>query len=129
MKKISVFFVTAILLIAFTACTGAKKTEAPAEQPSITDSLKEAVVAEPIVEPAPVLAPAEVLKGFQAYAKEYGEAFNNLTKDPKKFTELSKQYQQKISEVEQIKSQLNPKQLKDFQTALDIIIKVNSGGK
>ena len=138
MKKISLFFVTAILMIAFAACTGATKTDAPAEQPVKTDS---AVQAKPAAQPdsvaqaataapaTPALSPEETLKNFQAYAKSYGEAFNNLTKDPGKFTELSKQYQQKISEVEQIKSQLTPKQQQDYQKALDIIIKVNKGGK
>ena len=127
MKKISLFFVTAILMIAFTACNGAKKTEAPAEQPVKTDTATQVVTAEPA--PAPVSDPAEMLKNFQAYAKEYGEAFNNLTKDPKKFTDLSKLSQQKVAEMEQIKNQLNAKQSQDYKKALDIVIKVNNGGK
>ena len=138
MKKISLFLVTAIFMVAFAACTGAKKTDAPAEQPVKTDSVAQtnpaaqtdSVAQVATTEPAtPALSPAETLKSFQAYAKSYGEAFNNLAKDPQKFSELSKQYQQKINEVEQIKSQLTPKQLQDYQKALDIIIKVNKGGK
>ena len=131
MKKISLFLFTAILMIAFTACTGAKKTDAPAEQPVKTDSVAQVAATEPApAEPAaPALSPAEVLKNFQAYAKSYGEAFNNLTKNPKKFSELSKQYKDRIDEMEKIKGELNKKQLADYQKALDIIFKVNRGGK
>jgi len=136
MKKISVFFVTAILMIAFTACNGAKKSEAPAEQQTVkTDSVtnvapaaaQDSVAAATPV--APALKPADMLKNFQAYVKAYGEAYNNITKDPKKFTDLSGQSQQKVSEMEQIKSQLNPAQLQAYQKAVDLLIKINKGGK
>lgn len=126
MKKISVFFITAILMIAFTACNGAKKSETPAPQPVKSDSIPKVVVSEPA---APTLSPADMLKNFQAFAKNYGDAFNNITKDPQKYINLSKQYKQKVDEMEQIKSQLNPTQLQAYQKALAIIIKVNKGGK
>jgi len=136
MKKISVFFVTAILMVAFTACNGAKKTEAPAEQqPVKTDSITNVtpaasqdstVAATPAT---PAASPADMLKSFQAYVKAYGEAYNNIAKDPKKFTDLSGQSQQKVSEMEQIKSQLNPVQLQTYQKAVDLLIKINKGGK
>jgi len=135
MKKISVFFVTAILMIAFTACNGAKKSEAPAEQPATTDSVTNvapAVAQDSVaatVPAAPAVSPADMLKNFQAFAKTYGDAFNNIVKDPQKFTDLTGQYKQKVDEMEQIKSQLNPAQLQAYQKALNIIIKVNSGGK
>ena len=128
MKKISVFLVTAILMVVFTACSGAKKTEAPAEEPVKTEAVEAPVVSESQPE-APALSPAEMLKNFQEYAKTYGEAFNNLKKDPKKFAELSGQYQKRISEMEKVKSELNAKQLQDYQKSLDIIRQVNSGGK
>ena len=136
MKKISVFFVTAILMIAFTACNGAKKTEAPTEQqPVKTDSVtnvapaaaQDSVAA--AAPAAPAVNPADMLKDFQAYVKAYGEAYNNIAKDPKKFSDLSKQSQQKVAEMEQIRSQLNPAQTQAYQKAVDLLIKINKGGK
>jgi len=130
MKKISVFFVTAILLIAFTACSGAKKNEAPAEQPVKSDSTTvQITVSDPVTPAAPALSPAEMLKNFQDYVKAYGDAYNNIAKDPKKFTDLSGQSQQKVTEMEQIKSQLNPAQLQAYQKAVNLLIKINKGGK
>jgi len=136
MKKISVFFVTAILMIAFTACNGAKKTEAPAEQqPVKTDSVTNvapAAAQDSVAAAAPAtpaVNPADMLKSFQAYVKSYGEAYNNITKDPNKFTELSGQSQQKVAEMEQIKGQLNPAQLQAYQKAVELLIKINKGGK
>jgi len=129
MKKISLFLVTAILMIAFAACNGAKKTETPAEEPVKNETVDTtAIVSEPQPE-APALSPADMLKEFQDYAKAYGEAFNNLAKDPQKYTDLSGQYQKRISDMEKIKSELNAKQLQDYQKAIDIIRQVNSGGK
>ena len=125
MKKISAFLFTAILVMVFVACNGAKKTEASAE-----DSVKNDSIAQVIPESAaPQLSPAEMLQDFQEYAKAYGDAFNNITKDPKKFTELSGQSQKRVADMENIKNELDAKQLQDYQKALDIIIKVNKGGK
>jgi len=134
MKKISVFFVTAILMIAFAACNGAKKTEAPAEQSVKTDSVTNVAPAAQdsvaATAPAtPAVNPADMLKKFQAYVKAYGEAYNNITKDPKKYTDLAGQYKQKVDEMEQIKSQLNPTQLQTYQKTVDLLIKINKGGK
>jgi len=131
MKKILLFFVTAIFMIAFAACTGAKKTDAPSDQPVKTDSIVKVVAVDSTATAAAAstVNPADLLKNFQAYAKAYGDAFNNLANNPTKFTELSGQSQQKVNEMEQVKSQLNPAQLQAYQKALDIIIKVNKGGK
>jgi len=131
MKKIFLFLFTTVLVMAFTACTGTKKTEAPAEQPVKSDTV--AVVAAP--QPAaadsvaPAKSPAEMLKDFQAYAKAYGEAYNNITKDPAKFTQLSAQSQKKVADMEKIKGQLKPAQLQVFKKTCDLIIKINNGGK
>ena len=108
------------------ACSGAKKSEAPAEQLTGSDSIAQTVVSDSVTTAAPTLNPAEMLKNFQDYAKAYGEANNNITKDPQKFMELSGQSQKKVADMEQIKSQLNASQLQAYQKALDIIIKVNS---
>jgi len=128
MKKISVFLFTAILMIVFTSCSGAKKNEAPAEEPAKSEAVETVAASEPQQE-APTLSPAEMLKEFQEYAKAYGEAFNNLKKDPKKFSELSGQSQKRVAEMEKIKSELNAKQLQDYQKSVDIVLKVNRGGK
>jgi hypothetical protein len=126
MKKISMILFAAALMVSFAACNGTKKAE---EAPAVVE---ETVVVEetPAVE-TPAVAeptPAEALKAFQDFAKEYGEAFNNITKDPQKYTKLSGQYQQKIADMERVKVDLTPKQVKDYEKALKIIADVNSGG-
>ena len=126
MKKISTFIFAVVLVIALTACNGGKKAAAPTEEPVKIEVVEEVVAPEPA---APALSPAEMLKNFQAYAKEYGEAFNNISRNPRKYTELSSQSQKKVAEMEQIKSQLNARQLQDYQKALDIIVNVNKGGR
>ena len=130
MKKISYYLLAAVFAIAFAACSGGTtKSEAPAKEPVKTEPA--AVVApEPVAPaPAPSLTPAEMLKNFQDYAKAYGEAFNSITKDPKKYSDLAKQSQKQVSDMEQIKGKLTPKQLQAYQKALDIVLKVNRGGK
>jgi len=126
MKKFFTFVSAIVLFIAFTACGGGKKTEAPAEAPVKTEVVEEAVVTEPA---APALPPAEMLKEFQAFAKAYGEAYNNKVKDPKKYAEMIKLYQKQVSDMEKIKGELNAKQAQDYQKALKIIIDANTGGK
>ena len=133
MKKIFVFLFVTIFTIAFTACNGAKKTEVPAQQPVKSDTV--AVVATPqpaatdSVAQAPAKSPAEMLKDFQAYAKAYGEAYNNIAKDPAKYSTLAAQSQKMVADMDQIKSQLNPAQLQAYKKACDLIIKINKGGK
>ena len=124
MKKILVILMAGVLMVSFTACNkNAKQTEevaAPA-----TEVVEEVIVETPVVaEPTP----AEALKAFQEYAKEYGEAFNNMMKDPQKFQKLASQLQQKLADMERYKVDLTPKQIKDYEKALKIITDVNSGG-
>ena len=69
-----------------------------------------------------------MLKDFQAFAKEYGEAFNNIAKDPQKYTKLAGQVQLKVADMERLKVDLTPAQLKDYEKALKIILDVGSGG-
>jgi hypothetical protein len=127
MKKIFTFLFTIVLAIVFTACGGGEKAKAPAEEPVKSEVVVEKVAApEPV---APTLSPAEMLKNFQTYAKEYGEAFNGLPKTAAKFSQLAAQSPKKVSEMEQIKDRLNTRQLQDYQKALDIVAKVNRRGK
>jgi hypothetical protein len=125
MKKTPMILFAALLLVSFAACKGDKKIESAVEEPATE------LLATPAAEEAPAVAeitPAEALKAFQAYAKEYGESFNNLTKDPQKFQKLSTEYTQKIADMERIKADLTPAQVKSYEKALKIITDVNSGG-
>jgi len=126
MKKISASICAVVLVMAFTACGGGTKAKAPAEEPVKTEVVEEVVAPEPA---APALSPAEMLKNFQEYAKTYGEAFNNVSKDPKKYSELAGQSKNRVEEMEKIKESLNKKQLEEYQKSLDIVLKVNRGGK
>ena len=129
MKKISVFLVTVILTMAFTACSGgAKNNETQANEPVKTEVSEQVATPEPEPE-APALKPAEALKNFQDFAKSYADAFNNISKDQKKFYELAGEVSKRIAEMEKIKGDFNKKQSDDFQKALEVIIKVNKGGQ
>jgi CHASE3 domain sensor protein len=124
MKKTLFIFLAVATTWLFTACTGVKKTEeAPATEPEKTE-------VQPVVEtPAPVeLAPAEMLKAFQAFAKEYGEAYNNVVKDPQKYTTLASQVQEKMADMERIKGKLTTSQIKEYDKAMRIIRDVSAGG-
>ena len=128
MKKITVLLVSAIFVIAFTSCSGAKKNDASANEPVKTEAAETVNAPEPQPE-APALSPAEMLKSFQEYAKAYGDAFNNISKDLKKYSELAGQSKNRIEEMEKIKTKLNKKQAEDYQKALELVLKVNRGGK
>jgi hypothetical protein len=124
MKKISMILFAAVLMVSFAACNGAKKTD-PAE-PVETEFVTEVSTPEM---PVPVeLTPAEALKAFQEFAKEYGEAFNNITKDPGKYMALAGQVQEKVADTERLRADFTPAQVKDYEKALKIITDVNSGG-
>ena len=122
MKKISMILFVTALLLSFTACKCDKKTEKAVDE--TTTEVTEPVVEEPVVE----LTPAEALKAFQAFAKEYGEAFNNLSKDPQKYTKLAGQVNQQIADISRYKENLTPAGLKEYEKAMKIIRDVNSGG-
>jgi hypothetical protein len=126
MKKIFVLLFTAALMVSLAACTGAKKEAAPAEV--IESEIVEEVVAEPET-PAVQLTPAETLKNFQAFVKEYAESYNNIAKDPQKFTNLAGQLNAELEKVGAVTSSFNDKQTKEYQKARDLIIQVNKRGK
>jgi predicted flap endonuclease-1-like 5' DNA nuclease len=126
MKKISAFLFTIVLVISFTACGGEKKAKAPAEESVNSATVEVATEPEPV---APSLSPAEMLKNFQTYAKEYREAFNGLPRTVTKYSQLAAQSQKNVTEMEKIKGGLNARQQQDYQQALEIVIKVNRGGK
>ena len=121
MKKISMILFVTTLLLSFTACKGDKKTT------EATDEVVETTV----VEETPVVAeptPAEALKDFQTFAKEYGEAFNNMSKDPQKYMKLAGQVQGKVADMARYQVDFTSNQKKDFDKAMKIINDVNSGG-
>ena len=132
MKKICMIIFGVALLTSFAACSGAKKeenkvkeavkTEAP--KTAVPDTTKAAVQAT-----VPDVKPDEAVKAFQSFVKEYAESFNNITKDPAKFSALANQLQDKVIAMEKIKSTFSKKQLADYQAARNIIDKVNNAGK
>ena len=123
MKKISMILFVTALLLSFTACKVDKKAPETTETPT-------EVVETPVVEVPPVveLTPAQALKAFQTFAKEYGEAFNNMMKDPQKFQKLAGQVQEKVADMNRYKVDFTPAQKKEFDKAMQIIRDVNSGG-
>ena len=130
MKKISMIIFCVALLTSFAACSQSKKEESEVKEgvESVVTEVP-AVVEEVTEEVAPVVKPADALKDFQAFAKEYAEAFNNISKDYPKFKKLADQSVEKVAAMDKIKSQLTPNQQKAYQTARDIVVKVNNGGK
>lgn len=156
MKKIILFLFAATLFVSFSACSGgsknAEQTKETAEAVAadaaetvegVASEVAETVegvaseVAETVEGVASEVAEAataeptadEVLKAFEAYSKEYVEAFNNMLKDPKKFQKLASQSQEKVADMERLKINFNEKQLKQYEQLRDMINKVNVGGK
>ena len=124
MKKIFMTLFAAVLMVSFAACGGGKKAEEAVEIIE-TEVVEEAPVAPAYVEPTP----AEALKAFEEFAKEFGEAYNNITRDPQKYTRLAGQVQGKVADMERLKVDLTPAQLKTYERALKIITDVVSGGR
>jgi ABC-type glycerol-3-phosphate transport system substrate-binding protein len=130
MKRISMIIFAVAMTVSFAACSGAqKKAEEPKEATKTaaqtTDSLKKA--AEETV--SQEVTPAEAVKAFTAYAKEYADAYNNITKDPNKYTKLARQSQEKVADMERLKIDFTKKQLEEYQKAFEIVKKINSSGK
>jgi len=129
MKKICMIIFSVALFTSFAACSGAKKednkvkeaVEAVAPDTTTTQAAVQATV--------PDVKPDEAIKAFQAFVKDYATAFNNITKDPGKFSALAGQLQDKVTAMEKIKSTFSKKQLADYQAARDIINNVNTAGK
>jgi hypothetical protein len=121
MKKISMILFVTVLLLSFTACKGDKKAEKATETTTETPVVEETP---PVIE----LTPAEALKAFQAFAKEYGEAYNNKLKDLQKFQKLAKQQPEKVADMNRYQANFTPAQKKKFDEAMKIIRDVNSGG-
>jgi 5'-deoxynucleotidase YfbR-like HD superfamily hydrolase len=133
MKKICMIIFTVALCTSFAACSGAKKEENKAKETigSVAEETPAAIeeVKQEVMEETPAVKPDEVLKDFQSYVKEYVESFNNITKDPAKFSSLANRLQDKVNETEKVKAYFNKKQLADYQEARDLINKVNNAGK
>ena len=126
MKKTSMILFAAALFISFAACSGgSKKSDGTVEE--VVETIVDEIAAPQ--EDYVVPTPAEALKAFSDYAKEYAESFNNITKDPAKFQKLASQMQQKVADMERLKIDFNAKQLKEYEKAMELVTKVNSGGK
>ena len=122
MKKISMILFVTALLLSFTACKGDKKAVE-----AVTETATEEVVEEAPAVPVPELTPAEALKAFSAFAKEYGEAYNNISKDPQKFQKLAGELQLKVADMNKYQANFTPAQKKEFDKAMKIISDVSSG--
>jgi DNA repair exonuclease SbcCD ATPase subunit len=124
---------SAALIALFAACSQAKKDENKVKEAveSVAKEATEAIeeVKQELKEEISTVKPDEALKAFQAYVKDYAEAFNNITKDPAKFSKLAGQLQDKVAEIEKIKSTFTKKQLEEYQKTRDLINKVNNAGK
>jgi ABC-type glycerol-3-phosphate transport system substrate-binding protein len=127
MKKICMIIFSVALLASFAACSGTKKEETKEKEAieSVTPDTAKAEVETTV----PDVKPDEAIKAFQAFVKEYAEAFNNITKDPTKFSTLASQLEGKVAAMEKLKPTFSKKQLADYQAARDLINKVNTVGK
>ena len=126
MKKISLVLFAAALMVSFAACDNAKKTsEGTTDPASVVETA--APQQEEAATPVPTKTPEEVLKDFEAYVKEYAEAYNNKTKDIQKYQKLAMRSQQEVADLERIKIDFNAKQLKRYEKAKENIVKINSG--
>ena len=125
MKKISLILFTVALMVSFAACSDAKKSsETPAP---VAPAVEEAAQQQEEVVAPPTKTPEESLKDFEAYVKEYAEAYNNKTKDIQKYQKLAMRSQQEVADLERIKIDFNAKQLKRYEKAKENIVKINSG--
>jgi hypothetical protein len=130
MKKISIMILALAGMIAFATCTGSKTNNETATDEAAAPATEavQAPVAEEPAPAAPAVTPAEALKTFTAYAKEYGTAFNNLAKDPKKFQDLALKLNDQIAAITPHVKDFTTKQKADFDAAMKIIKDANSGG-
>ena len=126
MKKISMILFVTALLLSFTACKGDKKTVETTETP--TEVVETPVVETPPPPPVVTLTPAQALKDFQAFAKEYAEANNNKMKDLQKYQKLAGQVQGKVADMARYQVDFTAAQKKEFEKAMQIIRDVNSVG-
>jgi hypothetical protein len=125
MKKTLLFLFTAALMISFAACSNAKKTDESA--PATTEKTEEVATPQEEVAPPVVKTPEESLKDFEAYVKEYAEAFNNKLKDIKKYQSLAMRSQQEVADMERVKIDFSASQLKRYEKAKKLIEKINTG--
>jgi hypothetical protein len=125
MKKISLIIFVAALMVSFAACNGSKKETAPEETATPPVEQAKAPEAPPVADPTP----EEAIKAFAAFAKEYAEAFNNITKDPSKFSKLGGQVQGKVADMERLKVGFNAKQIKEYEKAKELLTQVNKPKK
>jgi ABC-type glycerol-3-phosphate transport system substrate-binding protein len=130
MKKVIANLFVVALMVLLAACSGGKKEVSSTVEPAKTENT--AATAESTAEKEAIPQeenPAETLKAFEAYAKEFAEAHNNVLKDPQKYQKLARQAQEKIADLERIKVQFDKNQEAAYKKSLDIVMKVLKGGK
>jgi len=129
MKKICMIIFGVALLTSFAACSGAKKEENKEVKEAVEAVAPDTTQQATVEAAVPDVNPDEAVKAFKAFVKDYATAFNNITKDPAKFSTLAGQLNDKVTAMEKIKSTFNKKQMADYQAARDIINNVNTAGK
>ena len=124
MKQIFLILFTVVLMVSFAACSDTKKPTGQAEPTPVVESEEapQEEVAAPVTK-----KPEEMLKDFEAYVKEYAEAYNNKTKDIRKYQTLASRSQQEVANLESIKTEFSAQQLKRYEKAKENVIKINSG--
>jgi DNA helicase IV len=125
MRRTLLFLFTVALTVSFVACNGAKKTEenAPAAETAVEEV---ATPQEEVALPA-VKTPEQALKDFEAYVKEYADAYNNKLSDIRKYQSLAMRSQQEVADMERFKTDFNARQLKRYEIARKNIEKINTG--
>ncbi|GHT46256.1 hypothetical protein AGMMS49965_23720 [Bacteroidia bacterium] len=94
--KTKSILILAALTVSLAACNKSKSKEVvPVNVVTV-----EEVVPEP---ETPAVDPAVALKEFKAFAKSYGEAFNNITKNPGNYSKLAGQVQSKWLKLRQLR--------------------------
>lgn len=127
MKNVIVSLLVVVLMAPFAACSGGKKEESGSQKPANTEKIAAPVEKETVIPQEE--NPAEALKAFETYAKEFADAHNNVLKDPQKYQKLARQAQEKIADLERLKVQFDKKQEADYKRSLDVVMKVLKGGK
>lgn len=124
MKKISLLLMAAVVMIGLSACN--KEKSAPANEAPATEEAVVVVEEEVVEEIVPAKSPAELLKEFETYVKDYADAFNNLTKDPAKYSKLAAQSTQWAKDMAAVKDQLTDKEKKKYEKLLQSLKDINS---
>ncbi len=131
MKKYLIVLLSATLLVGLNSCKKESTESTAADQPAPTE---QTTPAPETIEPAPEeVAPAksasEMLKEFEDYVVAYADANNNMTKNPKKYQELAQQSQSWVQDMERVKGDLKPAEVKKYDKLIKDLANINNPTK